>query len=148
MPDAERLGGRMSWRKAIAVALSVGIRPCTGAILVLDLLLQPGGPVAGIFATFAMGLGTAVTVSALASLAVGSRELAVRFAGGGESRLAGAVATGAELFGSTLVFLVGRRSSSRRSTAAGPGPFRGFQERRKLFMGWRLPVFGLLLGLP
>jgi ABC-type nickel/cobalt efflux system permease component RcnA len=106
MPDPGQLEGTMSWRKAIAIALSVGIRPCTGAILVLIFSLSQGILIAGIFATFAMALGTAITVSALASLAVGSRELAVRMAGG-ESRLAGAVATGAGLFGSTLVFLMG-----------------------------------------
>jgi len=106
MPDPGQLQGTMSWRKAIAIALSVGIRPCTGAILVLIFSLSQGLLIAGIFATFAMALGTAITVSALAALAVGSRELAVRMAGG-ESRLAGAVATGAGLFGSTLVFLMG-----------------------------------------
>ena len=106
MPDPGQLEGTMSWRKAIAIALSVGIRPCTGAILVLIFSLSQGILIAGIFATFAMALGTAITVSALASLAVGSRELAVRMAGG-ESRLAGAVATGAGLFGSTLDFLKG-----------------------------------------
>src|SRR5690606_6620881 len=97
MPDPGQLEGTMSWRKAIAIALSVGIRPCTGAILVLIFSLSQGILIAGIFATFAMALSTAITVSILASLAVGSRELATRMAGGGDSRLAGAVATGAAL---------------------------------------------------
>jgi nickel/cobalt exporter len=106
MPDPRQLEGSLSWSKAIAIALSVGIRPCTGAILVLIFALSQGLLMAGVFATFAMALGTAITVSVLASLAVGSRELATRMAGG-ESRLAGAVATGAGLLGSTLVFLMG-----------------------------------------
>jgi ABC-type nickel/cobalt efflux system permease component RcnA len=106
MPDPKQLEGPMSWSKAIAIALSVGIRPCTGAILVLIFAMSQGLLIAGIFATFAMALGTAITVSILASLAVGSRELATRMAGG-ESRFAGAVATGAGLLGSTLVFLMG-----------------------------------------
>ncbi|MGE0024658.1 MAG: nickel/cobalt transporter [Hyphomicrobium sp.] len=106
MPDPKQLEGPLSWSKAIAIALSVGIRPCTGAILVLIFALSQGILIAGIFATFAMALGTAITVSALASLAVGSRELATRMAGG-EGRLAGAVATGAGLLGSMLVFLMG-----------------------------------------
>jgi ABC-type nickel/cobalt efflux system permease component RcnA len=90
----------------LAIAFSVGIRPCTGAILVMIFALSQGILIAGVFATFAMALGTAITVSALASLAVGSRELAKRMAGG-ESRLAGAVATGAGVLGSALVFLMG-----------------------------------------
>jgi nickel/cobalt exporter len=106
MPDPKQLEGPLSWSKAIAIALSVGIRPCTGAILVLIFALSQGLLIAGVFATFAMALGTAITVSILASLAVGSRELAKRMAGG-ESRMAGAVATGAGLLGSTLVLLMG-----------------------------------------
>ena len=35
MIDARQLAGPFSWRKVIAVVFSVGIRPCTGAILVL-----------------------------------------------------------------------------------------------------------------
>jgi nickel/cobalt transporter (NicO) family protein len=106
MPDPAQLEGTLSWRKALAIALSVGIRPCTGAILIMIFALSQGLLIAGIFATFAMALGTAITVSALAALAVGSRELATRLAGG-ESRFAGAVATGAGLVGSLLVFLMG-----------------------------------------
>lgn len=106
MPDPSQLQGTLSWRKALAIALSVGIRPCTGAILIMIFALSQGLLIAGIFATFAMALGTAITVSTLAALAVGSRELATRLAGG-ESRLAGAVATGAGLVGSALVFLMG-----------------------------------------
>jgi nickel/cobalt exporter len=106
MPDPAQLEGTLSWRKALAIAFSVGIRPCTGAILIMIFALSQGLLIAGIFATFAMALGTAITVSTLAALAVGSRELATRLAGG-ESRFAGAVATGAGLVGSALVFLMG-----------------------------------------
>ena len=106
MPDPKQLEGPMSWGKAIAIALSVGIRPCTGAILVMIFAMSQGLLIAGVFATFAMALGTAITVSILASLAVGSRELATRMAGG-DSRFAGALATGAGLVGSMLVFLMG-----------------------------------------
>ncbi len=82
IPDPSQLEGKWSWTKAVAVAFSVGIRPCTGAILVLIFALTQGLIWAGVFATFAMALGTAITVSALAALAVGSRELATRLAGG------------------------------------------------------------------
>ncbi len=81
IPDPSQLEGKWSWTKAVMVAFSVGIRPCTGAILVLIFALTQGLIWAGVFATFAMALGTAITVSALAALAVGSRELATRLAG-------------------------------------------------------------------
>ena len=96
MPDPKDLEGHLSWSKALAIAFSVGIRPCTGAILVMIFAMSQGLLIAGVFATFAMALGTAITVSILASLAVGSRELATRMAGG-ESRLAGAVGGGDEV---------------------------------------------------
>src|SRR5262249_37343316 len=40
--DARELAGPFSWRKILAVVLSVGVRPCTGAILVLIFALTQG----------------------------------------------------------------------------------------------------------
>jgi nickel/cobalt exporter len=81
MVDARQLAGPISWRKMMAVVFSVGIRPCTGAILVLVFALTQGLFWAGVAATFAMALGTALTVAVLATLALGSRELALRLGG-------------------------------------------------------------------
>ena len=75
------LAGPFSWRKIMAVVFSVGIRPCTGAILVLVFALTQGMFWAGVAATFAMAIGTAITVAALATLALGSRELALKLGG-------------------------------------------------------------------
>lgn len=107
MPDPSQLQGPWSWRQAIAIAVAVGIRPCTGAILVLVFAIGQGLLWAGVFATFAMALGTAITVSALAALAVGSRELAMRFGGGRESVWGARVRTAAGLGGATLVLGLG-----------------------------------------
>ncbi len=106
IPDPSQLRGPMSWGKALAIAFSVGIRPCTGAILILVFALSQGLLLAGVFATFAMAFGTAITVSVLAALAVGSRELAKRMAGG-EGRLAGLVTSGIGIGGAALVFVLG-----------------------------------------
>jgi ABC-type nickel/cobalt efflux system permease component RcnA len=106
MPDPKDLQGDLTWGKALAIAFSVGIRPCTGAILVLVFALSQGLLWAGVFATFAMAIGTAITVSVLAALAVGSRELAARLGGEG-SGWATAVSTGAGLLGASLVLLMG-----------------------------------------
>jgi ABC-type nickel/cobalt efflux system permease component RcnA len=72
------VAGAWSWRSAWLLALSVGIRPCTGALLLLVFARSQGLFWAGLIGTFAMALGTAATVSALASAAVGSRAWAVR----------------------------------------------------------------------
>lgn len=106
MPDPKDLQGDLTWGKALAIAFSVGIRPCTGAILVLVFALSQGLLWAGVFATFAMAIGTAMTVSALAALAVGSREFAARIGGAGSS-WASAVSSGAGLLGASLVLIMG-----------------------------------------
>lgn len=76
MPEPEDLAGPLSWRRAILMAAAVGIRPCSGAILLLVFALTQGMLWAGILGTFAMALGTAITVGVLAALAVGTRQLA------------------------------------------------------------------------
>jgi len=104
--DARDLAGPFSWRKILAVVFSVGVRPCTGAILVLVFALTQGVFWAGVAATFAMAIGTAITVAALATLALGSRELALRL-GGRSGAFADAVWTICALGGSALILLFG-----------------------------------------
>lgn len=106
MPDPAQLADGWSLRKAAAIVFAVGVRPCTGAIVVLVFALAHGLFLAGVGATFAMSLGTAITVSVLAAMAVGSRQLAVRFAQG-NATWTGRVYTVAALGGSTLVLLLG-----------------------------------------
>ena len=54
----------------LSAIFAVGMRPCSGAILVLVFALAQGLFWAGIAATFVMGLGTAITVATIAILAV------------------------------------------------------------------------------
>ncbi len=64
--------------------ISVGLRPCSGALVVLAFALSQQLLLAGIAATFLMGLGTAITVSALAAVAVYFKSFArVRAKAGG-----------------------------------------------------------------
>lgn len=62
----------------------MGLRPCSGAILVLVFALAQGLFWAGVAATFVMGLGTAITVAAIALIAVSGKGLARRLAAGRE----------------------------------------------------------------
>jgi hypothetical protein len=81
---------------------------CTGAILVLVFAIGQGLMWAGVLSTFAMALGTAITVSVLAASAVGFRELAARLAGGsGASKWADRVQLAAGLTGASLVLVLG-----------------------------------------
>ncbi len=121
MPSPKDLEGAWNWPKALSIAVSVGIRPCTGAILVLLFAISQGLVWAGVMATFAMALGTAITVSALAALAVGSRELATKLAGGADNGWAATISTTAGLVGSSLVLLMG--VAFFFASLKGPAPF-------------------------
>jgi nickel/cobalt exporter len=108
MPAPSELKGDWSWKRAFVLAFAVGIRPCTGAILVLVFAIGQGLWWAGVFSTLAMALGTAITVSALATMAVGSRELAKRLAGsGGSSKWVDRVQVAAGVGGASLVLVLG-----------------------------------------
>jgi nickel/cobalt transporter (NicO) family protein len=72
------LAGPGGWRRGITAIFAVGLRPCSGAILVLVFALAQELFWAGIAATFVMGLGTAITVAAIAVLAVSARGVAGR----------------------------------------------------------------------
>ena len=87
-PDAAELDGTFSWRAAAGTVIAAGARPCSGAILVLVFSMAQGLFVAGVAATFAMALGTAVTTAALAWMAVFAKSAAMRLAAGENSRLA------------------------------------------------------------
>ena len=81
MPSAKDLDHPVDIWKAVTIAFAVGIRPCTGGILVLLFSSALGLYWAGVAATFVMALGTAITVSIIASLAVKSRDIALKYSG-------------------------------------------------------------------
>ncbi len=77
-PEPAQLAGPGGWQRGLSAVFTVGIRPCSGAILVLVFALAQGLFWAGIAATFVMGLGTAITVAAIALIAVSAKGLAQR----------------------------------------------------------------------
>jgi nickel/cobalt exporter len=79
-PEPAMLAGAGGWRRGLAAVIAVGLRPCSGAIIVLIFALAQDLFWTGVGATLIMGLGTAVTVAAIATLAVSARGLAARVA--------------------------------------------------------------------
>ncbi|MGB3864608.1 MAG: nickel/cobalt transporter [Xanthobacteraceae bacterium] len=79
-PEPEELDGPGGWRKGLAAVVSVGARPCSGAIIVLVFALSQDLFWTGVASTLLMGVGTAITVAAIATLAVWARDLAGRIA--------------------------------------------------------------------
>jgi nickel/cobalt exporter len=106
MPPPEELSRLTRWRDMAGVAIAAGIRPCAGALIVLVFALSQGLFAAGIAATFAMALGTALTTSAIAALAVFFKAMALKIAGGRGASGAIAIA-GLELLAAAFVLMLG-----------------------------------------
>lgn len=105
-PDPAMLSGdRFDWRTAWSAVAAVGLRPCSGALIVLTFAFLNGLWVAGILSVLAMAAGTAITVSALATIAVTGKNWAVALAGDG--RMGNRVHAAIEIAGAALVFLLG-----------------------------------------
>lgn len=105
-PDPTLLSGdRFDWRTAWTAVAAVGIRPCSGALIVLSFAFLNGLWAGGILSVLAMAVGTAITVSILATLAVTAKDWAVTLAGDG--RLGNRVHSAIEIGGAAMVFLFG-----------------------------------------
>jgi len=105
-PEPEMLAGRGGWQRGLSAVVAVGLRPCSGAILVLVFALAQGLFWAGVASTFVMGLGTAITVAVIASLTVAAKEVAARLASTGSG--AGTLAMrGLEVLASVVVIAFG-----------------------------------------
>ena len=83
-PTPDQLAGPGGWQRGLGAIFAVGMRPCSGAILVLVFALAQGLFWAGIAATFVMGVGTAITVATIAVVAVSAKGLARRLSAGSE----------------------------------------------------------------
>ncbi|MCL6706517.1 nickel/cobalt transporter [Pseudomonas sp. R2.Fl] len=99
---AERFTSREAWSAIVAV----GLRPCSGALLVMTFSILNGLYLGGVLSVFAMAFGTAITVSILALLAVSAKGLALRVTGAG-STLSNRVGNAIEIAAALLVILLG-----------------------------------------
>ena len=105
-PDPSMLkGDRFALREAWSAIIAVGLRPCSGALIVLSFALLNGLYLGGVLSVFAMSIGTAITVSVLATLAVTAKDLAVRYASSGSSAMR--ISNGIEISGAMLVLVLG-----------------------------------------
>lgn len=77
----------MDWKQALPLIFSVGIRPCTGALVVMGFALMNGLFALGAAAVLAMSFGTFLIVSALAYIAVNAKKLALRLSTGQSGKL-------------------------------------------------------------
>jgi nickel/cobalt exporter len=105
-PEPQELGGPDGWKRGLSAIVAVGLRPCSGAIILLVFALSQGLLWAGVAATFVMGLGTAITVAAIATLAVSAKTFARRFATDGVG-YGGVLVRGLEVGAAVLILAFG-----------------------------------------
>lgn len=108
-PSLRDLDKPLSWQSLAGMVASVGLRPCSGAILVLLVAYSLDLRLAGVAAVLAMSLGTAITVSTLAVLSVCARRVSLRLAArlpGNAGRLSLAVDI-AGMLGGLIILLAG-----------------------------------------
>lgn len=80
-PSSHQIEQAHGLRAVMGVLFSVGLRPCSGAVLVLVLANVLDLAWAGIVSVAAMSVGTAITVAILAVIAVKARDWAAALAG-------------------------------------------------------------------
>ncbi|EKS6732733.1 nickel/cobalt transporter [Enterobacter asburiae] len=81
LPTQEQLQNGDDWRARLMIVLSMGMRPCSGAIMVLLFSKVIGVFGWGMLSALAMAAGTSLTISSLALLVHSFRQLAVRLSG-------------------------------------------------------------------
>jgi ABC-type nickel/cobalt efflux system permease component RcnA len=106
MPGPNEIARLAGWREMAGVVLAAGLRPCAGALIILVFSASQGLLWAGVAATFAMALGTALTTGALAALAVFFKFAALKLAGGGSLRAAWIIAS-LEVLAAAFVAVLG-----------------------------------------
>ncbi len=107
VPDPSMVSGKLNWSKATSAILAIGLRPCTGAVFVLVFTLSQGFFIAGVAAALAMGLGTGLTVAALASASLWANHALEKVVDGPRLRLGKYLMTAIQALASIAVLLFG-----------------------------------------
>lgn len=128
LPSNEELNRDTHWRTRLMIVFAMGMRPCSGAILVLLFSKVIGVYSWGIASALVMALGTALTISLLAMLVFYCRRLIERLSRSGTSSTWQRVvwpllslAGGVMLFGTGVLFYL----SAEPSMMGGIRPFSG-----------------------
>ncbi len=106
-PDAQTVAAAVSPRQVGLMILSIGIRPCTGAILLLLFACIIGIVWAGVLATLAMAVGTALSTGTVAFAAMHSKAWTLRLLKDSPSRVAKTHACFSVAGGSFLMLIAG-----------------------------------------
>ncbi|PMJ84487.1 nickel/cobalt transporter [Vibrio splendidus] len=108
--DPEAINKASTFREYAGIIVTIGIRPCTGAIMVLLFANMVGLYWMGVLSAFAMAVGTALTTSLIAMMTLTGKHLVKRYlAAGNKNNNASLKAAGhyLQLFGGILLVLIG-----------------------------------------
>lgn len=107
LPTPAQVRALHGWRDTAAIVLAVGLRPCTGAVLVLLFALAQGAFLIGALSSIAMSVGTAITVSTLAVLTVISRGIAFRIVKTADNRWTNRIEKTLKVGGGLFILTIG-----------------------------------------
>ena len=108
--DPEAINKASTFREYAGIIVTIGIRPCTGAIMVLLFANMVGLYWMGVLSAFAMAVGTALTTSLIAMMTLTGKHLVKRYlvASNKNSRESlKAAGHYLQLFGGILLVLIG-----------------------------------------
>ncbi|MCK8086353.1 nickel/cobalt transporter [Vibrio sp. 1CM8B] len=108
--DADAINKASTLREYAGIIVTIGVRPCTGAIMVLLFANMVGLYWMGVLSAFAMAVGTALTTSLIAMMTLTGKHLVKRYlAAGNKNSNASLKAAGhyLQLFGGILLVLIG-----------------------------------------
>ncbi|MFZ4834484.1 nickel/cobalt transporter [Rouxiella sp. Mn2063] len=78
LPDDRQLQGAVDWRAQVAIVFAMGLRPCSGAIMVLLFSKVIGVYFWGVMSALVMALGTSLTVSLIGVVVYYCRAFAMK----------------------------------------------------------------------
>lgn len=116
VPPADVVARATDWKAIVGLVLSIGIRPCTGAVIVLVFAKAASVPLIGIAAVLAMSAGTALAVATLAIATVSTRNIVINLPFPA-TRYLGHAADVAAAIGGIAILVIGL---SLLATAFGP----------------------------
>lgn len=128
LPTPQQMNGNVSWKTQMLVVVSMGLRPCSGAIMMLLFAKVIGVYGWGILSAAVMALGTALTISAIGLLVQQARSVAQRLAQPGAGAGAGIMRLLIPILaltGSLILIVVGIAlwQSARLTLGGGIRPF-------------------------
>ncbi len=108
--DPEAINKASTFREYAGIIVTIGIRPCTGAIMVLLFANMVGLYWMGVLSAFAMAVGTALTTSLIAIMTLTGKRLVKRYLAAGNKNSSESLKVAGhylQLFGGILLVLIG-----------------------------------------